>query len=513
MKKVDHSFEKIQIIFEIANNHQGSITHFERIFDDIYKNIKDFDDFFEFKIKFQFRNLETFIDKTINPNSNKHISRFTSTELDDNTWINIFNLVKKKGLKVMVTPFDEISVKKAIEFGIDEFKIASCSSTEWSLLKEVIKSNKNVTISTGGRNLTEIDNIYSHLAAQIPNKFTIMHCCGIYPAPINNLNLQTIKKFITRYPLAKIGYSGHENPHNHHISSLALALGATSLERHIGKEDKEKNINLNAYSVGSENIKEWLSELKNTIISLGNSKDYNYFNETENESLQSLQRGAFAINPISAGNVVKPSNCNFKFPIQENQVSAARIHSIDIEYKAKVDIKAGERITKEKIFEKLNPKVLLKDYVHRIRGIINEYGEFVPHNAPLEISHHYGLKDIQNYGCCLITIVNRSYCKKLIVMTKGQMHPMQHHKVKEETFRVLHGKITLQLDNKKSRQLEMGDEALVEVGVKHSFKALSDCIIEEISTKSTSDDSYYEDQKINKMNREERKSFLNLHFS
>ena len=217
--------------------------------------------------------MKTFIDKSIDPNSNKHIQGL-SVQLSDESWIAIFNLVKNKGMKVMVTPFDEVSVKKAIKFGVDDFKIASCSCTEWSLIKEVINTKKNLTISTGGRNLTEIDNIYSHLAAQIPNNFTIMHCCGIYPAPIENLNLQTINKFIKRYPLAKIGYSGHEDPDNHRVSSLALALGATSLERHIGKEDKDNSIQLNSYSIGSENIRHWLLELKNTIISLGVSKDY-----------------------------------------------------------------------------------------------------------------------------------------------------------------------------------------------------------------------------------------------
>ena len=46
--------------------------------------------------------------------------------------------------------------------------------------------------------------------------------------------------------------------------------------------------------------------------------------------------------------------------------------------------------------EKVNDNILLKDYVHRIRGIINEFGEYVPHNLSLEISHHYGLNKIED---------------------------------------------------------------------------------------------------------------------
>ena len=93
----------------------------------------------------------------------------------------------------MVTPFDEISVNTALALNVDELKIASCSSTEWSLLQAVVMTNKYVTISTGGRNLREIDDIYSYLAHIIPKNSIIMHCCGIYPAPIDNLNLESIK--------------------------------------------------------------------------------------------------------------------------------------------------------------------------------------------------------------------------------------------------------------------------------------------------------------------------------
>jgi len=510
--KMNESSSKIQIIFEIANNHQGSISHFENILNNINNSIKGYEDFFDFKVKFQFRDLPTFIDQSIDPNSNKHIQRFRDTELTKKNWLQIIKLVKSKGLKVMVTPFDEISVQKAIEFGVDEFKIASCSCTEWSLLEEVLLFKKPLTISTGGRNLSEVDKIYSYLASQIPNKFTIMHCCGIYPAPSSSLNLNTIRKFIDRYPLAKIGYSGHEDPSDHFISSLAVSLGAVSLERHIGKEDKEKNIKLNTYSIDSKFIGKWLEQIKNTIICLGTPKSHNYFNQTEIDSLKTLQRGVVLNKKVYAGSIINPKDCIFKFPIQENQIPASQICSNDYNHYAKFDIESGSRITNDLVEKKLKENILLKEYIHKIRGIINEYGECVPRDVSLEISHHYGLEKIDEYGCCLITIVNRNYCKKLIIMTKGQSHPTQHHKIKEETFRILHGELELLLNDEKNI-LKLGDEALVKVGHKHAFKANTDCIFEEISSTSINDDSYYDDEKVNSMKRVDRKSISKLHFS
>ena len=503
--------DKIRIIFEIANNHQGSVSHFKNILEDIYNSSLPYKNFFEFFVKFQFRDLPNFIDQTIDPRSNKHISRFKETSLTLEEWEIIFHSVRDKGFKIMVTPFDEVSVSKALALNVDELKIASCSSTEWSLLKAVVKTNKYLTISTGGRNLREIDDIYSYLAHIIPGKFTIMHCCGIYPAPIDNLNLQSITKFKKRYPLASVGYSGHEDPNDHTISSLAISLGATSIERHIGKEDINNKINVNAYSIESGLISNWLKELSRTITILGHSKDYNYKNKIELESLATLQRGVFLSENIKAGEVINSSSCEFKFPIQENQVSASDITSIDSIYIAKNDIESGTRLTNDLIdFRHSNIRVL-KNYIHKIRGIINEYAEYVPEDIEIELSHHYGIKDIETVGCCLINIINRSYCKKLIIMTEGQLHPTQHHEIKEETFRVLHGEIELILNGEK-QILRRGQEALVRKGVKHSFKAIKNCIIEELSTTSINRDSFYEDSNINKLQREDRKTILNLHF-
>lgn len=503
--------EKIRVIFEIANNHQGSIAHFNKILEDIYKESLPYKNLFEFLVKFQFRDIPTFIDKTIDPDSNKHIARFQETILSLNEWKEIFSLVKKKGFKTMVTPFDERSVNQALELNIDELKIASCSCTEWSLLREVVNSNKYITISTGGRNLKEIDDIYSYLAHKIPNKFTIMHCCGIYPAPIESLNLNTIRKFKHRYPLASIGYSGHEDPSDHSISSLAISMGAASIERHIGKEDNSNNINLNAYSIDSNLISNWLKELARTVIILGEDKNYSYKNQVELDSLATLQRGVFLKEDIKAGTNINLDFCEFKFPIQKNQISASEIASIDNIYKAKIDIKSGERLTKDMVDFSYSNQRPLKNYIHKIRGIINEFAEYVPEDIEIEVSHHNGIKEIEKVGCCLINVINRSYCKKLIIMTKGQEHPTQHHNVKEETFRVLHGELNLTLDGK-SQILNRGEEALVRSGTKHSFIAKSDCIIEELSTTSINSDSFYEDQEINKLPRAERKTILNLHF-
>ena len=48
----------------------------------------------------------------------------------------------------------------------------------------------------------------------------------------------------------------------------------------------------------------------------------------------------------------------------------------------------------------------------------------------------------------MITVVNQDYCKKLLFMFKNQKHPAQYHKIKQETFLIIFGKIKLTLKEK-----------------------------------------------------------------
>ena len=70
----------------------------------------------------------------------------------------------------------------------------------------------------------------------------------------------------------------------------------------------------------------------------------------------------------------------------------------------------------------------------------------VPGQCELEISHHYGLDKFREFGLTAITVINREYCKRLMVVLPGQKHPEQWHEVKDETYHVLYGEVTVDLD-------------------------------------------------------------------
>lgn len=57
-----------------------------------------------------------------------------------------------------------------------------------------------------------------------------MHCNSTYPMPMEDANLKLIGNLREKYQ-CKVGYSGHEE--GTLVSVCAVALGATSIERHI----------------------------------------------------------------------------------------------------------------------------------------------------------------------------------------------------------------------------------------------------------------------------------------
>ena len=97
----------------------------------------------------------------------------------------------------------------------------------------------------------------------------------------------------------------------------------------------------------------------------------------------------------------------------------------------------------------------------------------------------------------MITLVNRDYCKKLLIVLPGQRHPEQYHLNKEETFIILYGEVDLILDGRSTTQ-KVGDVVTIMPGVRHEFFSSPGAIIEEISSTHFIEDSFYTDMDISK---------------
>ncbi|MGE3627445.1 MAG: N-acetylneuraminate synthase family protein [Hyphomicrobiales bacterium] len=489
------------VVFDMANNHQGSVEHGTRI-------VREFGEVarkhgVRAGMKFQFRQLDSFIHPSHREGSkNKHIPRFLSTRLDRGQYEQLKREVDKAGLLSICTPFDEESVGIIADMGFDILKIASCSATDWPLLERAAASNLPVICSTGGLELHQIDDLYSFFQHKGAD-FAFMHCVSIYPTPAEHLQLNQIDLFRRRYPDITVGWSTHEDQDALGPVQIAYAKGARMFERHVGVESGD--IRLNAYSSRPEQADRWLAALRDARSMCG-SEQRLPATDTEREALASLQRGVYVKESVPAGAELTRNMVYFSMPIEPGQLPSGQFRpGIRTTREIAED---GAILLDSVALPPPAPDVVIKKAIHEVKAMLHEAGVLLNTDFRIEYSHHYGVEKFREIGAVLIDIVNRDYCKKIIVQLPGQVHPQHFHKLKEETFQVLSGVLNVVIEGRK-RVLHPGDTCLIQPGMWHGFWTETGCVFEEISTKHYNDDSFYKDKNINAMKRSDRKTVVN----
>ncbi|MEQ2527505.1 N-acetylneuraminate synthase family protein [Bacillaceae bacterium CLA-AA-H227] len=486
------------IIFEMANSHQGSVQHGINIIKEMGKIARKYN--VKAAVKLQYRDIDSFIHPDYKERTDvNHIPRFMSTKLTFEEFCELVEAVKEEGMVTISTPFDEQGVTWCIEQGLDIIKIASCSAMDWPLLEEVASSGKPLIVSTGGKTIADIDKIYNFFTHRNCD-FALLHCVAEYPAPFGQLQLDFIDKMKKRYRDVPIGYSGHEDPDDHMVSMMAVAKGAIILERHVGLPTE--TITLNAYSMNPKQADRWVESIvmANDVCSLKN-EDTKYITQAEIDSLNSLQRGVFVNRDIKKGEAIARKDVFFAMPYTEGQMTSGDFYDGVV---ASKDYRVNNAVIEKKYTSNIKS---VRSVIHDAKGMLFEAGIAIGNQFEIELSHHYGMQNFRQTGAIIINIINREYCKKLILVLPGQKHPMHMHKVKEETFQLLYGDLEVMLDGQKLN-LKPGDIQTVLRGQEHSFTSKKGAIFEEISTTHVKGDSYYLDPEIAKKDLIERKTII-----
>jgi N-acetylneuraminate synthase len=137
---------------------------------------------------------------------------------------------REKGLQWTASAWDIDAQIFLQSFNCAFNKVASPMLGHIPLLKLIASEGKRTFISTGMSTLEELDNVVKIFKdANCP--FELMHCNSTYPMKEEDANLLCISMLKNRYGV-NVGYSGHESSLIK-VCTVAVALGATSLERHI----------------------------------------------------------------------------------------------------------------------------------------------------------------------------------------------------------------------------------------------------------------------------------------
>ena len=222
------SDNKVFVIAEIGINHNGDMKLAKKLINAADRAGCD-------AVKFQKRTIETVYTKeeldkyrespwgTTN-RQQKNGLEFTKEQYDE-----INEHCKKRGIHWFASAWDVESQHFTRQYDLKYNKVASAMLTHRELLEAIAEEGKYTFISTGMSTVEQIEKAVKVFEdANCP--FELMHCNSSYPMQPEDANLTTINTLKEKFG-CDVGYSGHEV--GIIVTCAAVALGATSVERHI----------------------------------------------------------------------------------------------------------------------------------------------------------------------------------------------------------------------------------------------------------------------------------------
>ena len=219
----------IFLIAEIGINHNGDLSIAKKLISFAAK--AGFD-----AVKFQKRNIDKVYSQDFlnshreSPWGKTQRDQKNGLEFDAEQYQKIDKFCKDKKIKWSASAWDLESQDFISGFNVEFNKLASPMLGHKPLVKKIASEKKKTFISTGMATLEEIDEVIDIFKKE-KCPFEIMHCNSNYPMPEYEANLKCIQTLKERYN-CNVGYSGHESTLLK-VCITAVALGATSIERHI----------------------------------------------------------------------------------------------------------------------------------------------------------------------------------------------------------------------------------------------------------------------------------------
>ena len=221
-----------------------------------------------------------------------------------------FKKCKKKKIIFISSAFDIESLKYLNKFGLKYFKVPSGEVTNIPYLEVLGKFKKKIILSTGMSNIYEINKAIKTLVMNGMNKKNIilMQCTSAYPAPYDEINLNTIATLRDKFKL-NIGFSDHSL--GVQASIAAVALGAKVIEKHLTLSKKLEGPDHKA-SLDPKEFKFMVQSIKIVEKTLG--KKMKNITKSEKKNIYIVRKSIVALAKIKKNEKFSNFNITCKRP-------------------------------------------------------------------------------------------------------------------------------------------------------------------------------------------------------
>lgn len=235
------------------------------------------------------------------------------------------------GLICFSSPFDRTAVDLLEKMEVPAYKIASFEITDIPLIEYVASKGKPVIISTGIATLADIEEAIATCKRMGNDQIALLKCTSAYPAPIEELNLNTIPNMIDTFRTV-VGLSDHTLGISVPIASVAL--GAKIIEKHfiidrnLGGPDA-------AFSLEPHEFRSMVEAVRDIEKALGK---VTYELTDKARKSRDFSRSLFVVEDIKAGDIFTEKNIR---SIRPGFGLHTRYLSKILNKKARKDLKKG----------------------------------------------------------------------------------------------------------------------------------------------------------------------------
>ena len=302
------------IIAEVGVNHNGNISLAKKLINHAKSAGADY-------VKFQCFETNSLV--TNNAKKANYQKKFGAKqtqkqmlkkyELKEKDLIYLKKYCKKIGIKFLLSIFDIGSLNILNRIGLKLVKIPSGELNNFELIEQVVRSKKEIILSSGMASLTEIRKTIDFIQ-KFKRKLTVLHCVSSYPTSPNEVQIKRMMEIKKRFNVA-VGFSDHTEGVEAAIA--ATTLGAKVIEKHLTINKKMKGPD-HSSSLDPEEFKNFVKKIKNTekIISLKNSK----VSTEEWKNSKVVRKSIVAKIKIKKGEIFSRKNITTKRP--DNGISA-----------------------------------------------------------------------------------------------------------------------------------------------------------------------------------------------
>jgi len=317
---------KVMIIAEIGNNHEGSFKLAKKLIDKAARAGVD-------AVKFQTFKTEEYI----NDKDKFRYKRLKKFELSKEDFYKLSKFAKSKKLIFISTPFD---IQSAIDLNkcVDFFKISSGDNNYFELIDKVLGFGKPTIISTGLLDYLGIDNLLRFIKKKkfSMKKIYLLHCVSDYPVIDKEANLLSIRYLKDKYKI-NIGYSDHTL--GVEASIMAVAHGARIIEKHFTIDKNYSNFRDHKLSADPKEMFKLVKSVRKSSIM--NGKYTKKITKNEKKNLNSMRRSIYAKRQINKGERITLNKIKLVRPF--NLFSFNKIDDV-LNKKAKSIIKKSQPI-------------------------------------------------------------------------------------------------------------------------------------------------------------------------